>query len=87
MLRFLRILAIVNNLFHIVSNHPFVDGNKRTAFVVALAFLEANGVPLTLGNEWIGIMEGVAAGTVSRDDLVARFVDSMPNRDAVVVEP
>jgi death-on-curing protein len=27
----------------VVLNHPFVDGNKRTAFVMAAAFLEING--------------------------------------------
>jgi death-on-curing protein len=29
--------------FRIARNHPFVDGNKRTAFVAAAVFLEANG--------------------------------------------
>lgn len=29
----------------IVKNHPFVDGNKRTGFVLAVAFLERNGIP------------------------------------------
>ncbi|WP_165073061.1 type II toxin-antitoxin system death-on-curing family toxin [Paludisphaera rhizosphaerae] len=33
-------------LFHIVKNHPFIDGNKRTGFVAALAFLELNGLML-----------------------------------------
>ena len=27
----------------IIKNHPFLDGNKRTAFVVAVVFLEYNG--------------------------------------------
>ena len=27
----------------IVKNHPFIDGNKRTGFVVAIAFLQING--------------------------------------------
>jgi hypothetical protein len=67
--------------------HPFIDGNKRTAFVVALAFLETNGVALTVGSEWIAIVEGVAAGTVSREELVALLVKAMPHRDAVEVEP
>lgn len=31
-------------LFHVVKNHPFVDGNKRTGLAVALTFLEVNGV-------------------------------------------
>lgn len=30
-------------LYHIAANHPFVDGNKRTATLVALSFLERNG--------------------------------------------
>src|SRR5437016_1789025 len=29
--------------FGLVKNHPFVDGNKRTGFVVAVLFLELNG--------------------------------------------
>jgi death-on-curing protein len=30
-------------LFHIVKNHPFIDGNKRTGTVAALVFLDLNG--------------------------------------------
>lgn len=33
-------------LFHIVRNHPFVDGNKRAGLYAALAFLEINGVEI-----------------------------------------
>jgi death-on-curing protein len=33
-------------LFHIVQNHPFVDGNKRTGVVAALVFLALNGVAI-----------------------------------------
>lgn len=29
--------------FHLIKNHPFVDGNKRTAIFVSLNFLEING--------------------------------------------
>ena len=31
-------------LFHIVNNHPFVDGNKRTGTVAALVFLDWNNI-------------------------------------------
>lgn len=31
-------------LFHIVSNHAFVDGNKRTGLLAALVFLDVNGI-------------------------------------------
>jgi death-on-curing protein len=30
--------------FHISQNHPFIDGNKRTALASALVFLELNGI-------------------------------------------
>ena len=33
-------------LFHIVKNHPFVDGNKRPGLGAALAFLDGNGVSI-----------------------------------------
>lgn len=32
--------------FHICQNHPFMDGNKRTALASALVFLELNGISL-----------------------------------------
>jgi death-on-curing protein len=35
----------------IVRNHPFVDGNKRTAFVVGVLFLEINGHRFTATEE------------------------------------
>ena len=33
-------------LFHIVQNHPLVDGNKRTGLVAALTFLDFNGIEI-----------------------------------------
>ena len=35
----------------IIRNHPFVDGNKRTGFVVGVLFLEMNGYLLTAREE------------------------------------
>jgi death-on-curing protein len=35
----------------IVRNHPFVDGNKRTGFVVGILFLELNGYRFTASEE------------------------------------
>ncbi len=31
-------------LFHVVMNHPFVDGNKRAGLAAALVFLDLNGI-------------------------------------------
>jgi death on curing protein len=33
-------------LFHIVGNHPFVDGNKRTGLLSAVVFLDVNGISI-----------------------------------------
>jgi death-on-curing protein len=33
--------------FHICKNHSFVDGNKRTALVSALVFLELHGISIS----------------------------------------
>lgn len=38
-------------LFHIVQNHPFVDGNKRTGAVAALVFLALNGIEIDADEE------------------------------------
>ena len=38
-------------LFHLVQNHPFIDGNKRTAFAATYTFLAINGAHLTADAE------------------------------------
>jgi len=57
--------------FGISSNHPFVDGNKRTAFVVAAGvFLPLNGYKLTASDvESVRTMLSVADGTMSEPEL------------------
>ena len=37
--------------FGLARNHPFIDGNKRTAFVAAEVFLELNGMTVTARDE------------------------------------
>jgi death-on-curing protein len=56
--------------FGISSNHPFMDGNKRTALVVSFAFLDVNGMDLTATQEdaYLTIL-GLAAGEISEDQL------------------
>ncbi|MGD1929868.1 MAG: type II toxin-antitoxin system death-on-curing family toxin [Leptolyngbyaceae cyanobacterium] len=38
-------------LYHLAMNHPFVDGNKRTAFAVMDTFLRINGCQLMLTDD------------------------------------
>lgn len=37
----------------LLINHPFVDGNKRTAFAVCYVFLDINGYSLDADPEWL----------------------------------
>ena len=59
-------------LFHIVKNHPFVDGNKRTGAVAALVFLEVNGVKSELNeDELVNIVVSVAEEKAPKHDVAA----------------
>jgi len=56
--------------FGIARNHPFTDGNKRTAWVVARLFLRLNECPLTFTErEAIDIVLALAAGELSEGEL------------------
>jgi death-on-curing protein len=56
--------------FGLARNHPFLDGNKRTAFVVMELFLVLNGWRLDADDaECISAMESVAAGEMPEKSL------------------
>lgn len=60
-------------LFHIISNHPFVDGNKRVGAVAAYVFLELNGRTLNVDeSEFEEIVMSVARGKTDKKT-VAQF--------------
>lgn len=53
----------------IVKNHPFVDGNKRTGFVAAAAFLDSNGIELVASEADATLKTlGLAAGEISEEE-------------------
>jgi death-on-curing protein len=52
----------------IIANHPFVDGNKRTGFVVGILFLELNGATFTtLEADATRAVLDLAAGEINED--------------------
>ena len=56
--------------FGIARNHPFVDGNKRTAAVVSETFLVLNGFQLNATDaELVVAFLALAAGELSEDEL------------------
>jgi len=60
--------------FHISQNHPFVDGNKRVGLVVALVFLEFNGIEInhTKGTLY-DIMIDISKGNKGKKELEEIF--------------
>ena len=60
-------------LFHIVRNHPFVDGNKRVGAVAAYVFLATNNVRLTADQDaYADLVLSVARGQTPKS-AVAEF--------------
>ncbi len=56
--------------FHICRNHPFVDGNKRVAFVSMDIFLQKNGWQImSTEEEAYGTMMDLASGTLTKSKL------------------
>ena len=54
-------------LFHIIRNHPFVDGNKRTGAVAAVVFLIMNGIELHAKEEsFESMVRSIAEGKLDK---------------------
>ena len=61
-------------LFHICRNHPFLDGNKRTALTCALAFLRLNDTKIAVPQDDLyDLVIGVAAGKATKADAAVFF--------------
>lgn len=54
-------------LFHLIRNHPFIDGNKRAGLVCAIAFLGLNGLELIADpDDLVELVLGVAEGRTDK---------------------
>ena len=64
--------------FGIARNHPFVDGNKRTAWVLARLFLDVNGASLIFEPEQaIQAMTDLAAGKLTEEQMAEWFKERL----------
>ena len=62
--------------YALISNHAFVDGNKRIGLYVMLSFLEMNGIPIQCtDDELVDIGLSVAAGSMGYDELLRWVLD------------
>jgi len=61
-------------LYHIVQNHPFVDGNKRTGAAAALVFLAMNDVEVEADEEGlVDLTLAVARGEAGKAEIAEFF--------------
>ena len=57
-------------LYHIVGNHPFHDGNKRTGAMAGFVFLAVTGFDLAASDKQLErTVQAVAAGNLSKSEL------------------
>lgn len=57
-------------LFHIVRNHPFADGNKRSGTVASMVFLALNGFEVEANeSEFEQLVRKVAEGKAGKDEI------------------
>ncbi len=68
-------------LFHVVGNHPFVDGNKRAGLAAAIAFLGLNDLWLDApDDDLVDLVVGVADRRVDKSE-VAVFIKGHVRHD------
>lgn len=57
-------------LYHLLTNHPFIDGNKRVGAMAALVFLDLNGVEIVANNaELSELVLAVASGQMKKPEI------------------
>lgn len=62
----------------IIANHPFIDGNKRTGFVMGVLFLELNGYRFTASEEAAAqTVIALAAGVLDEAGYAAFLADNV----------
>ena len=61
-------------LYHIVMNHPFIDGNKRVGLEAALIFLEINDVAIeATDEELVELVLGTTSGKMHKKEIASFF--------------
>ena len=68
-------------LFYICRNHPFIDGNKRTAMTAAIVLLRLNKVePAPDSEKWEALVLDVAGSGLDRDSTTKRLKALLPRK-------
>ena len=69
------------SLFHIVQNHPFVDGNKRVGAMAGFVFLKLNGLALNATEaSFEQVVREVAEGKLKKERIAQFFQENSKRR-------
>ncbi|MCA9770464.1 type II toxin-antitoxin system death-on-curing family toxin [Candidatus Dependentiae bacterium] len=67
-------------MFHIIKNHPFLDGNKRTGIITGLTFLEINNVEVIKPKDYFYKMGvDIACSNIDKDTISRMLHDVVGN--------
>jgi death-on-curing protein len=69
-------------VFSLIKNHPFVDGNKRTAFLFGRVFLRLNGYDVESVAKYYELIVKISRGEVKQEDVFEWFevsIDTLEN--------
>jgi len=67
--------------YHLCQNHPFIDGNKRTALATALVFLELNNITILDPRRRLkNAMIRIASGKMRKEDF-AKLLRTLPQTE------
>ncbi len=65
--------------YGLISNHPFIDGNKRIGVYIMISFLEVNGIHMEFTDQEIeDIALSTASGNMKYEDIL-KFLKSKDN--------
>lgn len=57
-------------LYHIIKNHPFIDGNKRTAYATVCIFFKINDCEMNYKDSLEHLCIAIANGSIDKHDLL-----------------
>lgn len=67
-------------VYHIIKNHPFIDGNKRVGILVAITFLRINGLNVQTNNkELYNLAIDIASSKIDKQTVMKFFKDRIQN--------
>jgi len=74
-------------VFSIIKNHPFMDGNKRTAYICGRLFLRLNGYDLTCDHICLkDLILNIATSKASLDDVKDWFEVNIDKKDSLKIK-